>query len=122
MEYQPGDVANGHVLGTDGVWHPIQQPPSSVHPASNPQKYPAPNYVEPRKMGYWAKFRLRIWWCIGAMFVFTVVSLFIGSAAEPGRYATSFIDLFLAGFLNSIVFGIPIGFVAALFPSKKRRA
>lgn len=23
--YQPGDIANGHILGADGVWRPLQQ-------------------------------------------------------------------------------------------------
>ena len=24
--YKPGDIANGHILGSDGVWRPFQQP------------------------------------------------------------------------------------------------
>lgn len=23
MDYKPGDIANGHILGNDGVWHPM---------------------------------------------------------------------------------------------------
>ena len=28
--YQPGDTANGHVLGSDGVWRPLAAPPPPV--------------------------------------------------------------------------------------------
>lgn len=27
MDYQPGDVANGHVLGSDGAWHALSAGP-----------------------------------------------------------------------------------------------
>lgn len=26
VEYKPGDVVNGHVLGDDNAWHPVQPP------------------------------------------------------------------------------------------------
>lgn len=28
-DYKPGDVVNGHVLGNDGVWHPVTTPPAT---------------------------------------------------------------------------------------------
>lgn len=40
MNYQPGDVANGHILGDDGIWHPITSPDGS---AATPQSRPSVN-------------------------------------------------------------------------------
>lgn len=34
--YAPGDVANGHVLGTDGQWTAITPPPAPEHPGKKP--------------------------------------------------------------------------------------
>ena len=30
MTYKPGDIANGHVLGTDNVWRPLPTPPPAT--------------------------------------------------------------------------------------------
>lgn len=38
MEHKPGDVVNGHLLGTDGQWHPISYSLSPQELRANPMK------------------------------------------------------------------------------------
>jgi len=43
--HQPGDVVNGHILGSDNAWHPVQQivPQQYAQPA--PPQFAPPQVV-----------------------------------------------------------------------------
>ncbi|MBK8469879.1 MAG: DUF4352 domain-containing protein [Candidatus Phosphoribacter sp.] len=45
MNYKPGDVANGYVLGEDNQWHPLPAPPTEAMPSQPAQSFPpVPQY------------------------------------------------------------------------------
>jgi hypothetical protein len=41
-KYRPGDVANGHILGNDGVWRPFDQAQAQAPPTASQAQQPAP--------------------------------------------------------------------------------
>ncbi len=67
-QYQPGDMANGHVLGNDGTWHPAQPPMPPPPPA-------------PKKKPLWGR------WYMVTAYVF-VALMIIGGIAGGGEEPT----------------------------------
>lgn len=101
MEYKPGDVANGHMLGADGVWHPVGAQPQQQYMKLDPNNY-------------WAKYLRRwIWTVLAVSGVLFVGAMFDGGFMNGGASAI--------GVVSFLCFGIPAGsvlnFLVAVFPS-----
>lgn len=86
MEYKPGDVVNGHVLGTDNQWHPVQSdapagPPTGPTGAWQPSVAPAANPAKGKRKPWWV-------WAIAGLGALILISI-IGSALGGGQKSTS---------------------------------
>src|SRR4051812_6241369 len=69
VEYKPGDVVNGHILGNDNQWHPVAEPS-----AASPVGLPEPEGPSSRHQdGYWARYRRR-WLKTGLVFAVLTAS------------------------------------------------
>lgn len=85
MEYKPGDIANGHVLGSDLVWHRVS------HTASNRQL----------KRSYWERYRGR-WAVTGAVLAaLTIFAVVVNPYLNPGEYPDAgLVDIAMAGVIG----------------------
>lgn len=73
MEYKPGDIENGHILGHDNQWHPVN--------GSAPAAGPAPAAQAPRKSR-------KLLWVVGGILALLVLGG-IGSALSGGSKQAS---------------------------------
>lgn len=108
MGYQPGDVVNGHVLGADGVWHPIGAHQGGGLTAQTPISG-----------GYWKRYARR--WIktgvvMGILTAIAVVVTIVEDGGSPGL-----VDVVLAGVVGLLFWGTLVNFVVAIFPSRARR-
>jgi hypothetical protein len=71
-QYKPGDIANGHVLNSDGTWTPVAV-------------FPTPQAPKPKKPIY------KRWWFItgAAVVVFMIIGAATGSGSEEPAKADS---------------------------------
>jgi hypothetical protein len=86
-DWKPGDIANGHVLGPDLVWRPVQAtpPPPPSPPSPSPER-PTGNAAARRGGGSSAK-RWLPPFVVG--FLALVVGLGIGAASTPEVESTN---------------------------------
>lgn len=122
MDHQPGDIVNGHVLGSDLVWHPVQEGPQLA--SLGARTYAA--YVRDpggqawrSSAGYWGRFSRRWWKSFLGVWAVTSALLLVGALVNPGRYPFGLIDVAVGGFCWAVGFGLPLAFVVAAFPSKR---
>ena len=95
-QFKPGDRANGHVLGHDGVWRPLPVLP----PESGP--------------GYWRRFGNRFPWCV----LIVGVLAFVGFMAS--RSGTDSIAYLLGKAIGSgLIYGAVLGLLVAIIPGRK---
>lgn len=111
MDYKPGDVANGHVLGSDGQWHPVgASTPSAVTRLD-------PNLYGTRYLRRWK-------WTIGTitavLMLPVLASMFLMPDSESAIAGGLVVGpLWLLGSLCSAVFfGSLVNLVVAAFPSR----
>lgn len=100
VDYEPGDVANGHVLGADGRWHQVS----------------GPQYLRLDPRGYWARYLRRWKWSALAFAVLCGVPvLFAGEdfavMAVGGMMMFLCGGLFMATLVNFVVAAFPTGTV-----------
>lgn len=102
MDFKPGDVANEHVLGADGAWHPIAPtgPGASAATAAHPDTY------GDRYKRRWKRTAL----------VFAFLGLLTG--LRPGM---GVIDVGINVVFDALVFGSLVNLVVALFPSRNHK-
>lgn len=111
MDYKPGDVANGHVLGSDNVWHPL----SDSHASQ-----------EPSRETYLQRYRRR--WKKTALVLACLTALSTYSRAlapdSGGSYggAALVIDLVIAVIVGAVINGSLVNLVVAAFPSRPTTA
>lgn len=111
MDYQPGDVANGHVLGADGAWHPVAvgQPVTRLDPNQYGARY------------------LRRWkWTVLTLVVMfmlpVVLTMFVADAETAITGGLIVGPLWLFGSLCGAVFvGSLVNLIVAAFPTDKAR-
>lgn len=122
MDYKVGDVANGHILGSDGVWHPIQQgaprDPETTQ-TSDPNRYPTSHERSRGEAGYWKRWRRRFWPSVlGGGLVGTVLGL-LGVALNGDSVAGFLAAALLSYPLYCVLLGLPLSFIAAVLPNPK---
>lgn len=122
MDHQPGDIVNGHVLGSDFVWHPVQESPPPTSPGA--RTYTA-HVTDPGgqaqrpSAGYWGRFSRRWWKSLLTVWAVTSGLLLVGALANPNRYPFGLIDVVGGGLCWAVGFGLPLAFIVAAFPSKR---
>ena len=98
--YRPGDVVNGHILGTDNQWHPVAPPVLG----SSAQQVPG--------RGYWSRYRSR-WWKVALVWaVLTPIFTYL-DALDRGP-AMSLWEVPLAATFGVLVWGTLFTFLFAI--------
>lgn len=97
MEYQPGDIVNGHVLGTDNVWHPVAAVP-----------------LPPAPLSYWGRYRRRWRKTYLVLAVLGPLSL-LGTPGGPDRYGL--LDLLVAATVVAAIVAAFVNLLVAIPPS-----
>lgn len=98
----PGDIKDGHVLGSDGQWRPLRP------------------VLAPTAAGYWTRIKDRLWRSMMFAAVVTFGVLAVQSESMPGDARTGLIEWALGGVIGGIIFGLPLALVIALVPAKPR--
>ena len=99
--YRPGDVANGHILGSDDQWHPVAAPALD----KSAQRAPAGR-------GYWSRYRSR-WPKVGlAWAVLTPIFTYLDARAEGPPM--SLWEVPVAAIFGVIVWGTLFTFLVAI--------
>ena len=109
MDYRPGDVANGHILGQDGQWHLVAD--RSEAEDFVPQRTSAGG----AKGGdtYGARYKRRWRWS-------ALVLAGLGAISVLARGGTV-VDLVLVSVLDASVFGSLVNLLVALWPTRPTR-
>ena len=97
--YKPGDKVNGHVLGADNVWHPL-----------NPTQ--APQHVR----GYWKRYSGRWRKTYPVLAVFGVLTTLSSSKATG---LPLLLDILAAATFSAAIIASLINLVVAAFPDRK---
>lgn len=101
MEYKPDDIVNGHVLGTDNVWHPV----AVVQPQTPP-------------LGYWGRYSKR-WRKTYLVFaVLAPLSWMTTPAASHDGLFLIILNLFLAATLEAAFVAAFVNLLVAIPPSE----
>lgn len=102
-EYRPGDVANGHVLGEDGVWRLV---PSEA------------NSIPVNRLSYWQRYRGR--WAKTVLITACIssVGLLIQAASEldstePLAWLSVLLTMGIGGMLGGLSYGSLINLLVA---------
>jgi hypothetical protein len=99
MEYTPGDIANGYVLGTDNAWHPV-------------------GVVAPQEpMRYWARYWHR--WRITYL-VFAVLAPLSMLGTRGGAARFGLLDLLFAATVSAAFVASIVNLLVAAFPRSVR--
>ena len=86
MEYKYGDVVNGHILGADNVWHPVESLPE-LRLASDLSKPVAWSVRRPRRFALRVLLTILFW--IGAYLVAGLIGLASSGGGSQGSNAGS---------------------------------
>lgn len=103
MEYRPGDIVNGHVLGSDNIWHQVE---------STAAKSPSPATLKPGAgTSYGDRYRSRWKYTAGIIAAISMLTIL-----QPNY---TFVDMLVSVALNALIGGSLINLVVAAFPSRR---
>lgn len=105
MDYKPGDVDNGHVLGSDNQWHPVAKSPTTHPPLADT---------------YGRRFRRRWRVCVVVMAVLSGASWASQTFQKGyGGSAPAFvIDLVVGAAVSGLLLGTVLCLFVAIFKSR----
>lgn len=106
-EYRAGDVVNGHMLGSDGVWHPVAAPPAQAQQQV---------VLRLDRNSYWSRYLRRWFPTVGSITVVMYVLTLVFNAGLTGgeSFGTSFVSFFCIG----LPAGTVVNFGVAAFPNR----
>jgi len=115
QQYKVGDVVNGHILGADQQWHPLQQ-------AVAPGAYGTTPAPAPRER-YFQRFRRRWRKCFLVMAIICgLAGLATGVESDAGNVIALVFDALIGAGFGGLIYGTLVCLVAAAFPQRKTQA
>lgn len=84
MEYKPGDIVNGHILGTDNQWHPVPAAPQGQQVWHDSQSSVA---IPPRKRKVWPWVVGGLGGLLGLFIIISIIGVLASGGSKPGATA-----------------------------------